>query len=118
MDFLSFIEESATMSRLTYPMNTFIQLADDLGQTEAQLRSKLDDLFAAYPGEWALYLMLGAKTALEDALLADTSLPWLDVEVRGISVRARIVHAVGVWQARRGGTFTPIEPKPTPLPPE
>lgn len=118
MNISDFINEESTQSRLEYPLRMLLHLGGDLGQTETQLRAKLSDLFNAYPGEWTLYLLLGLNGAIKDAIAADTGLAWLDATVRDISVRDRLVYAVGVWQARRSGTYVPLEPKPAPLPPD
>jgi hypothetical protein len=118
MDFRNYLGDEATASRLTYVFETLMHLADDLGQTDAEIKAKLNVLFSAYPGEWSIYFLLSATAAILSALEADTTIPWLNATVRDISVRDRLIHAVGVYNARRAGTYAPIEPKPAPPPPQ
>jgi hypothetical protein len=62
-----------------------------LGQTPAQANAKINDLFNAYPGEWATYVIIGAD-GLISALQNDATLPWLDAVVAGVSIRQRLIN--------------------------
>lgn len=77
--------------------NSLRDIGIELGQTEEQIEQKLDDLLSAYPGEWSLYFITGAKGAILAALTADTSLPWLDTDVNGEPLRARIISRINKY---------------------
>jgi hypothetical protein len=62
-----------------------------LGQTEAQAVAKIDALFAAYSGDWALYILTGSP-AVSTSIQNDATLPWLSTLVAGVSIRQRILN--------------------------
>lgn len=68
--------------------------ATDLGQTTTQADDKIDDLFGTFGGEWSIYIFTGAL-AITDAILNDTTLPWLDTEYpigSGVTIRTRLIN--------------------------
>jgi hypothetical protein len=65
--------------------------ATSLGQTDAQAKQKIDDLFSAYPGEWSIYALVGAS-AIVTAIQNDATLPWLDTLVGGLTIRQRLIN--------------------------
>ena len=67
----------------------------DFGLTEgfadAQVRTALETLFRTFAPEWSLYLLVGADD-LATAITADTTIPWLDTLIGGVSLRQRLVN--------------------------
>ena len=67
------------------------QLATSLGQTPAQARNKIDELFSTFAAEWSLYVITGSP-AINTAVSNDATIAWLDVDVQGTSLRQRILN--------------------------
>lgn len=63
-----------------------------LGLDDADIQAKLNQLFSAYPGEWAIYFVTGANLAIVPAITNDTTIPWLDTDVSGTTLRQRLVN--------------------------
>ena len=59
---------------------------------DAQVQDKLDQLLSAYPGEWSIFFLTGASSAITAAITTDTTLPWLDTNVAGVTLRQRILN--------------------------
>jgi len=62
-----------------------------LGQTHAQALTRINELFNAYPGAWAVYVIAGAD-GIVTAIQNDATLPWLDALVGGVSIRQRLIN--------------------------
>ena len=78
--------------RIVYKIqHDLIGLARGLGQTQAQVRTKLEELFTTFSAEWALYILVGSDS-LRTAIEADVTLSWLNVGVAGTSIRQRLVN--------------------------
>jgi len=65
--------------------------ARGLGQTGGQIRTKVDSLFSTFASEWSIYILVGS-TAIIDAIQNDATLPWLDTDVSGTSIRQRLIN--------------------------
>lgn len=68
--------------------------AADLGQTEGQIGSKMDELFSTYGAEWSVYILTGA-TAIITAIQNDVSIAWLDTVYpagSGVTLRTRLIN--------------------------
>ena len=63
-----------------------LELDDD------QVQDKLDQLLSAYPGAWSIFFLTGASSAITAAITTDTTLPWLDTNVAGVTLRQRILN--------------------------
>jgi hypothetical protein len=61
-----------------------------LGQTDAQAEAKIDALLSTFAGEWSLYILTGS-TAIVTAIQNDATLPWLNTQVAGKTIRERLV---------------------------
>lgn len=66
------------------------KLGKDLGLSDANIFGKLDDLYLAFASEWQLFLLTGSD-AIATAIQNDVTLPWLDTDVSGTSIRDRLV---------------------------
>jgi hypothetical protein len=66
-----------------------------LGQTDAQATAKIDALFATFAADWSLYILTG-NPAIVTAIQDDATLPWLDTDVSGQSIRARLINRLTV----------------------
>lgn len=66
-------------------------LAISLGQTETQAEAKIDALFEAYAAEFSIYILVGSP-AITTAIQNDATLPWLDTDVAGLSIRQRLIN--------------------------
>lgn len=66
-------------------------LALQLGQTEDQASSKIDTLFATFSGDWSLYILTGSP-AIKTSIQNDATIPWLDTDVSGQTIRQRLLN--------------------------
>lgn len=71
-------------------ISDLITFGVDTAYTDPQIRSALDDLFSTYGGEWGVYVLVGA-TAIIDAIANDTTMPWLDLDAGGQTLRSRLI---------------------------
>jgi hypothetical protein len=62
-----------------------------LGQTPAQADDKIDTLFSTFASEWSIYILAGA-TAIVTAITDDITIPWLDTDVAGTTIRLRLTN--------------------------
>lgn len=64
-----------------------------LGQayTDNQIKTALEDLLLTFGLEWFLYERVG-HPALAAAIAADATLPWLDLDAFGITIRQRLIN--------------------------
>ena len=62
-----------------------------LGQTDVQAEAKIDDLFATYAAEWSIYILVGNPTIIT-SIQNDATLPWLDTDVQGLTIRQRLIN--------------------------
>lgn len=65
-----------------------------LGQTDAQARTKIDTLFTTFAAEWSIYVLTGSPS-ITTAILTDVTIPWLDTDVSGTSIRTRLANRLG-----------------------
>jgi hypothetical protein len=61
-----------------------------LGQTDAQATAKIDALFSTFAGEWSLYILTGSP-AIITAIQNDATIPWLNTQVDGQTIRQRLI---------------------------
>jgi hypothetical protein len=61
------------------------------GQTNTQARDKVEQLYRLFATETFLYTLLGTSD-LADAIQADVTLPWLDIDVSGKTIRQRLIE--------------------------
>lgn len=65
--------------------------ARNIGQTDAQAKSKIQDLFNTFAAEWSVYALVGAD-GIVTGIQNDVTLPWLDTDVAGTSIRQRLIN--------------------------
>lgn len=92
-DFYGYLssQEAARKRTLRKVYVDLVKLARDLGQTPAQTRNKVEGLFRAFTAEVFLFTFLGTSD-LADAIAADATLPWLDTDVQGATIRQRLLN--------------------------
>jgi len=92
-DYISSIESAATTRRyrVYQVIHDLAKAAASLGQTESQIENKVDALFSTFAAEWSIYILTGA-TAIIDAIQNDATLPWIDTDVNGTSIRQRLIN--------------------------
>lgn len=61
------------------------------GYTDNQIQTAIEDLFFTFANEWWLYERLG-HPALIAAISSDATLPWLDLDAQGITIRQRLIN--------------------------
>lgn len=59
--------------------------------TNNQIRGALLGLFETFPTEWFLYIFVGSEL-IKDAITNDATLPWLDLDANGQTIRTRLVN--------------------------
>lgn len=69
-------------------------VATGLGQTAEQAHTKLDALFTTFAAEWAVYVLTGSS-AIITAIQNDATIPWLDTDVGGTTIRQRLINRLG-----------------------
>lgn len=101
-DILDGTDEVALELKLTSAISerwrALIQIQADLirfgktqGYTPAQISGAVQDLFDTFPQEWLAYL-LASTPALANAISADITLSWLNIDVGGVSLRQRLIN--------------------------
>lgn len=71
--------------------NDLAKAAAGLGQTAQQIEIKVDLLFSTFAAEWAIYVLTGSP-AIVTAIQNDVTLPWLDTDVSGLTIRQRLIN--------------------------
>jgi hypothetical protein len=71
--------------------NDLAKLAAGLGQDATQIETKVDLLFSAFAAEWAIYTLTGSP-AIVTAITDDITIPWLDTDVSGTTIRQRLLN--------------------------
>ena len=67
------------------------KLAKDLGQTNQQAITKVDQLFSTFAAEWAIFVLTGSDS-INDAIQNDATIAWLDTDVSGQTIRQRLLN--------------------------
>jgi hypothetical protein len=62
-----------------------------LGQTTVQADTKIDTLFSTFAAEWAIYVLTGSPSIIT-AITDDVTIPWLDTDVGGTTIRQRLIN--------------------------
>lgn len=71
--------------------NDLVTLALGLGQSTAEAATKVDALFSTFAAEWAIYVLTGSP-AIITAIQDDATIPWLDLDIAGTSIRQRLIN--------------------------
>lgn len=61
------------------------------GQTDVQAEAKIDELFTTYAAEWSIYILAGVP-AIITSIQNDATMPWLDTDVAGVTIRQRLIN--------------------------
>lgn len=72
-------------------VNDLYSAGRTLGLTKAQALGYVNELFNAFPGEWAVYVIVGADGIIT-SIQNDATLPWLDTDVAGVTIRQRLIN--------------------------
>jgi len=92
-DYLDKLEEDEQVRKdlVRNIINDLLTLARTLGQNQTQATTKVEALFLTFAAEWNLYMFAGS-TAIITAIQNDATLPWLDTDVAGLTIRQRLVN--------------------------
>jgi len=90
---ISYINAGRSLRQKTvdYVQIDLANYATSLGQTRTQIEDKLDTLFNTFASEWSIYLLVGA-TGIIDAIQNDVTIPWLDTDISGTTIRQRLIN--------------------------
>ena len=68
-----------------------VQSARNIGQTDEQIDTRLDELFGTFSGDWSLFILTGSDV-IATSIQNDTTLNWLDLSVGAKTVRERLIE--------------------------
>ena len=60
------------------------------GYSQNQTAAALDTLFNTFATEWVLFLLVGS-TVIKNAIADDVTIPWLDTNIGGKTLRERLI---------------------------
>lgn len=72
-------------------ISDLVDFAIGQGYTDNQITTALRDLLQTFGIEWFLYERVG-HPALATAIAADATLPWLDLDASGLTIRQRLIN--------------------------
>lgn len=81
-------ERQAILDAIVHDLTDF---AIAQGYSDAQIQGALEDFFGTFASPMFVYFQVGGTT-LADAIAADATLGWLNLDAAGITIRQRLIN--------------------------
>lgn len=85
------LAEQVRRHRVLRIQQDLTNFGEALGQTDAQITTRLDELFLTFADEWWLFERTGSA-AIITAISSDVTIGWLDTDVSGTTIRQRLIN--------------------------